>query len=257
MPEFYTKWMSPGTASITYSLYGHLGLLRPADMDDSVRVLETHCGDSRAAGGLLPQSGIVYTAVDFSEGMLTAARRNLGDLATVVCTDSTKLPFADGSFDRYLSNLGVCCTHDLTAKLAEARRVLAPGGIAAMSMRIGGGDGDTSFSLVGKALSPFGLPKGPDREGLRLGKDLPALRARIKSAGFRSAVAWRTFATLPVHDVEAFMVFATSQAPIHKFLEGLDESTRSAAEDSLRANAKAALECGAIQVAVAVVVARC
>jgi SAM-dependent methyltransferase len=258
MSSYYQQWMSPGTASIACSLFGHLGLLSSPEAN-MLNVLETHCGDARAAAGLLPSGAVKsYTATDFSGGMLEAARTNLGDRAKIVHTDSTKLPFEDAMFDRYLSNLGLCCTSDVNAKLSEARRVLAPGGIAAMSMRIEGGVGDTAFRLIQEALAPFGLPPGPDREGVRLGKDLSTLRAKVVAAGFEGgAVAWHTWATLPIHDVSTFMVFATTQPPIRKFLESLDEAKREAAEDALRAAAAAALESGAIQVALAVVIARC
>ena len=199
-----------------------------------------------------------YTAADFSEAMLGAAESNLGDRATVVNTTATDLPFEDGSFDRYVSNLGLCCSPDISAKLSEARRVLAPGGMAAMSMRIEGGDGDTAFRLIQETLSPLGMEPGPDREGLRLGKDLPALRARVEAAGFKEPVAWRTFATLPIHNVESFIEFARSQPPTKKFLGSLEASEQcAAAEEALAAAAAKALSAGAIQVAVAVVVAKC
>jgi SAM-dependent methyltransferase len=198
--------------------------------------------------------------LDFSEAMLDSAKLNLGDKATCVQGDATDLSmFEDASFDRYLSNLGCCCTSDLSSKLSEARRVLAPGGIAAMSMRIEGGEGDTSAALIQSTLSEFGLGDGPDREGLRIGRDLPALRQRVADAGFSggAAVAWRTFATLPIHDVESFISYAYGSPPIKLFLDGLDEPKRAAADRALREAAAAQLECGAIQVAVAVVVARC
>jgi SAM-dependent methyltransferase len=223
-------------------------------------VLETHCGDARAAAGLLPSPAVAsYTAADFSEGMLSVAASNLGGHATTVVADATKLPFPDGSFDRYASNLGLCCTPDLTAKLTEARRILGPGGVAAMSMRIEGGDGDTAFKLVSDALASFGMPPGPTREGVVIGKNLPALRDRLVSAGFAGgAVAWRTFATLPIHDSATFMEMAKSQPPTRKFLEGLEASgQRQAAEQALAQAATEALSNGAIQLAVAVVIARC
>jgi len=225
-----------------------------------MRVLETHCGDARAASSLLPTPSVSkYTAADFSEGMLTAAQVNLGERGDCQHCDATSLPFEDSSFDRYLSNLGLCCTSDLTAKLSEARRVLAADGMAAMSCRIEGGEGDTSFKIIQQALSRFGLPPGPDREGLRLGKDLPALRARVAAAGFAgSVVAWRTFASLPIHDPSAFLEFATSQPPIKKFLATLEATGQCAeAEQALAAAAAEALAQGAIQIAVAVVVAKC
>ena len=124
-------------------------------------------------------------------------------------------------------------------------------------MRIEGGEGDTAFRLMQEALAPFGFPRGPDREGLCLGNDLPALRARVQAAGFSGgAVAWRTWATLPVHSEAEFVAFATAQPPTRTFLEGLEAAARAGAEEALRAAAAEALNRGAIQVAVAVVVAR-
>ena len=257
MARWYTRWMSPGTAAVASALFGHADLLSPDA--PARRVLETHCGDARAAAGLLPSPAVAaYTCVDFSGGMLAAARANLGERAAVVSASSARLPFDDGAFDRYVANLGLCCTPDLTATLAEARRVLGPGGVAAMSLRIEGGEGDTSLKLLQDTLAPFGLPPGPDREGVRIGNDLPALRARVAAAGFAGgAVAFRTYATLPIHDVPSFMEFAKTQPPTSKFLAGLEASQREAAEAALAEAAAAALDEGAIQMAVAVVIARC
>lgn len=81
MADWYTQWMSPGTASVATSLYGHLGLLQPAPAA-AMRVLETHCGDARAAAGLVPSPAVAaYTAADYSEGMLAKAKANLGGLS--------------------------------------------------------------------------------------------------------------------------------------------------------------------------------
>ena len=105
MAAWYTQWVSPGTASVANSLLGHSGLLSREALQR--RVLETHCGDARAASGLLPSPAVAsYTVVDFSEGMLAAAKANLGDHAKYVISESTSLPFEDGSFDCYVSNLG-------------------------------------------------------------------------------------------------------------------------------------------------------
>jgi SAM-dependent methyltransferase len=225
-------------------------------------VLETHAGDARAAAGLLPAPTVAsYTVVDSSEAILAVARLNLGDRATVVHAQSQKLPFADASFDRYLSNVGLCCTvnsESLTAKLTEARRVLAPGGAAAMSTRIEGGAGDTAFGLIQSCLAPFGRPAPADREGPLIGKDLAALKARVAAAGFRGRiVAWHTWAPLPVHDADAFVAFATAPLGTKKFLGGLATEDQARALASLRAAGAAALEAGAIQMPIAVVVAWC
>ena len=94
-----------------------------------------------------------------------------------------------------------------------------------------------------------------DREGLRLGKDRPALVARVTAAGFVCKVVYTTAIQLPVHSSPAFVNFAVSQPPVAKFLASIGES-RGHAEAALLAHAERALACvGAIQVAAAVVVA--
>lgn len=255
MSGWYKMHMSAGTSSVAISLYGHLGMLTPGAR--TLRVLETHCGDAFAASNVLPLPAVAsYTATDFSESMLSAARANLGELATCVVSESTSLPFADASFDRYLSNLGICCTSDVDAKLSEAHRVLAPGGVAAMSTRIDGDEGDTSFELMRKTLASFGMLPPPDREGPRLGRDLAALRARVTAAGFSGAVAWRTYATLPIHDAAGFTEWVITQPGAHKFLSSLDAATKEEAVRALDLAGTDALSKGAIQIAVAVVVAK-
>ena len=54
-----------------------------------------------------------YSVVDFSERMVAAATSRLGDRAQAFVGDSCSLPFPDGSFDRYISNLGLCCVQDV------------------------------------------------------------------------------------------------------------------------------------------------
>lgn len=262
MKDWYTGTMSPATASLAFSLLGHLKIMHAGDSGTTPKpagldVLETHCADAFAAGCVLPNSSVAsYTACDFSEAMVGAAKERLRDRAVVLHADSTKLPFQDASFDRYMSNMGCCCVTDLDSKLREARRVLRPEGVAAMSMRIEGGAGDSSFALVAETLMPFGYPPGPDREGLLLGKDLQKVRKKLLDAGFKSAVAWTTWVTLPIHDAPSFVEFALGQPLVRRFLDSLDDSERMAAHSALRDAGAKALEQGAIQVATAAVVAQ-
>ena len=127
-----------------------------------------------------------------------------------------------------------------------------------MSMRIEGDEGDTAFRLMQSTLAPFGMPAPPDREGPLVGKDLSTLRQRLATAGFTGGtVAWKTYATLPVHDKVSYLEFAKSQPGTKKFLSTLEPIKREEAEQALAAAAADVLSKGAIQIAVAVVVARC
>jgi len=259
MKDWYASNMSPATASLACSLFRHLGLVKPSPTcaGDFLKVLETHCGDAQAASELLPLPCVAsFTACDFSDGMLSLAAERLGDRGKTVLADSTQLPFEGACFDRYMSNLGCCCTSDLGLKLKEACRVLVPGGLAAMSMRIADFEGDTGFHLLSSTLEPFGYPGQPNREGLHIGKDLPALRAKCLEAGFASSKAWRTWVTIPIQSVEDFMQWTTSQPPVQKFLNQLSEEKRLEALRSLEAAAQKPVDDGALQLAVAVVVAQ-
>jgi malonyl-CoA O-methyltransferase len=72
------------------------------------------------------------TAVDIAEGMLRHARP-LGGASQYVCGDAERLPLAAASQQLIFSSLALQWCADFAAVLAEARRVLAPGGVFAFS----------------------------------------------------------------------------------------------------------------------------
>eukprot|EP00933_Yihiella_yeosuensis_P020057 TRINITY_DN16178_c0_g1_i1.p1 TRINITY_DN16178_c0_g1~~TRINITY_DN16178_c0_g1_i1.p1 ORF type:complete len:297 (-),score=70.74 TRINITY_DN16178_c0_g1_i1:78-968(-) len=265
MKDWYINNMSPSSAHLANSLFSRLGLHGDlaADGEKKLKVLETHCGDARAAAVLLPSGRVAsYTACDFSPEMLAVAKGRLEGKAETVLCESTALPFEAESFDRYMSNLGCCCVSDFDAKLSEARRVLVPGGVIAMSIRTADVPGDTAFHLADVTLKPFGIPPGPDREGLHIGKDLPRLRAKMQQFGFKDVKAWRSWITIPLEieggetdGAESYVKWATSQGPIAKFIATLEEDKRAEAVAALEAAAAEPVQQGAVQVAAAVVVA--
>jgi ubiquinone/menaquinone biosynthesis C-methylase UbiE len=91
----------------------------------SGRVLELGTG----TGLLLPlyPAGCELVAIDFDPGGLPRAQRR-APRAHLACADAARLPFADGSFDAVVESLVLCSVPDPAAALAEARRVLRPGG---------------------------------------------------------------------------------------------------------------------------------
>lgn len=89
--------------------------------------LATGTGDvarrlAKAVGG-----GGTVVGVDFTPGMLALAREHGGPI-TYQEADMLALPFADASFDVATVGFGLRNVADLRLALAEALRVLAPGG---------------------------------------------------------------------------------------------------------------------------------
>lgn len=93
------------------------------------RTLELAIGTGRNLSLYPPD--VVLTGVDLSPRMLaqTSCRAaQLGGQVDLVEAPAEELPFADRSFDTVLCTLGLCAVADQAAALAEAHRVLRPGG---------------------------------------------------------------------------------------------------------------------------------
>ncbi|BBH71764.1 ubiquinone/menaquinone biosynthesis methyltransferase [Actinoplanes sp. OR16] len=68
------------------------------------------------------------TGIDLSPAMLAVARQRATRPVELREGDATRLPFADASFDTVVCALALCAIPDPRAAIAEAGRVLAPGG---------------------------------------------------------------------------------------------------------------------------------
>jgi len=95
------------------------------------RVLDIGCGGGHAAYAAAPHAGQVL-ACDIAPEMLAAvtaeaARRGLGNILTQQAA-AESLPFADASFDWVISRYSAHHWPKVCVAMAEARRVLKPGG---------------------------------------------------------------------------------------------------------------------------------
>jgi ubiquinone/menaquinone biosynthesis C-methylase UbiE len=95
-------------------------------------VLDVGCGPGFYVADLLDRVGPdgSVTGVDPSEAMLEMTRRRVAGHGNVTVLEggATALPVGDGAFDRMLSVQVFEYLEDASAALAEARRVLKPGG---------------------------------------------------------------------------------------------------------------------------------
>lgn len=116
-------------------------LLRAVSLQPGDRVLELGAGPGQLSLQLstLVGDGGSVLVTDVAAGMVEAAERRTADLANVttavVDASSTGLP--DASFDAIVFRMGLMFTPDPAIALAEARRVLAPGGRAGFAVWAG------------------------------------------------------------------------------------------------------------------------
>jgi len=140
------------------------GLLDAVGVKSDLRALDLCCGQGNVSEALISR-GCQVVGVDFSPAMLALARRRAPG-ATFIEADAQGLPFDEAAFDIVVSNLGVCHVPDQPRALAEARRVLVPGGRFAMTVWCGP-DASPCFEVVYGAVKAHGspdvsLPPGPD-----------------------------------------------------------------------------------------------
>jgi SAM-dependent methyltransferase len=91
-------------------------------------VLEVACGAGQGVGYLAALVRSV-TAGDYSEAVLSVARRHYGDRQGFQRFDAQQLPFGDGRFDVVLIFEALYYVPDVRKFFDECRRVLRPGGV--------------------------------------------------------------------------------------------------------------------------------
>ncbi len=118
-------------------------------------VLDLCCGQGIVARGLL-DAGAKVTGLDFSPAMLAIARENAPE-AEFIEGDAMDLPFEDGFFDAVAMGFGMPHVPDPPAVMAEARRVLKPGGRFAYSVWLAAER--SAFTYVFAAIGAHGAPE--------------------------------------------------------------------------------------------------
>ncbi|MCA9751050.1 MAG: class I SAM-dependent methyltransferase [Gemmatimonadetes bacterium] len=139
--------------------------LEPANLR-GLRALDLGCGTGRHAIRLA-ERGAHVTAVDFSAGMIDAARGKPGaeSVKFVVHDLTVTLPFDDQSFELVVSGLVLEHLGDLDRFFGEIRRVLRPSGVAIVSamhpaMYLRGSQARFTDPDSGEVVEPGSHPHG-------------------------------------------------------------------------------------------------
>lgn len=138
-------------------------LVKAVQAEPQTKVLDLCCGHGNVTAGLV-KTGADVTGLDFSAAMLEMARHAVPD-AHFVEGDAMALEFEDASFDAVTIGFGIPHVPDPVKVVAEARRVLRPGGRLAFSVWCGP-EVDTALGYVFGAIGQHGahdiaLPSGP------------------------------------------------------------------------------------------------
>ena len=162
-------------------------LLAAARAADGHRVLDVATGTREAAlmaHSMIGVSGSVIGA-DIAPEMLTSARDRLNNARYLpIAANGQSLPLENGAFDTVICRLGLQFFTDPSASLVEFRRVLRPGGTAAICV-ISTPDRAPMWGNLADVLSRFAPHQ---REILHLSfslSDPERLESLFTNAGFR------------------------------------------------------------------------
>jgi SAM-dependent methyltransferase len=169
--------------------FGELTAQMAAPMLDAVqagpgtRLLDVATGPGFIAGAAA-ERGSAVSGLDFAAAMVAAARRNFPAIDFRE-GDAQALPFDASSFDAVVMNFGMLHLAQPDRAIAEARRVLRPGGRyaftvwAAPERAIGFGLTLNAIETLGNTHVP--LPEGPPFFRF---SDAAQTRATLEAAGF-------------------------------------------------------------------------
>jgi SAM-dependent methyltransferase len=137
-------------------------LLDAAHVKTGTQVLDVATGPGFIAGAAAARSAAV-TGLDFSPAMIAEARRRY-PAVTFQEGDAGALPFEPTSFDSVVMNFGLLHLARPEAAIAEARRVLRPGGRYALTVWAAP-EQTVGFGMVLDAVRAHGNPDVPLPEG--------------------------------------------------------------------------------------------
>ena len=144
---------------------------------------------------------VELAGVDLSPAMLTQARRRAAHLDRTVDlreADALALPFPDASFDTVVCTFGLCAVSDDGRAVAEAVRVLRPGGLLLLADHIEGSA--WPVRAIQRLVEVFSVPIQGEHALRRPLRHVEAAGLEVvRRERFRLGLVERLAARKPVH----------------------------------------------------------
>lgn len=216
-----------------FTCYGIEPLLDAARIALGHRVLDVCCGTGLVAQAACAR-GARVTGIDISADMIATAKAK-GLACEFQVGDAEVLPFTDQAFDVVVCNFGLFHLSEPDRAIAEAARVLRPGGIYAFTTWRGP-DVSALFRLVPEAIQAHGkvdvgLPPAPPP--FRLADRREAART-MSGAGFSDISFVDVEASFECKSTEVIDFLAKSTVRLTMVLQAQSPDVRPAIERAIR-----------------------
>lgn len=218
-------------------------LLSPLQLAPGQRVLDLATGPGEPAltiaRQVAPDGEVV--GVDLAENMVDIARRNAKeqgvDNVAFEAMDAEALDLDDASFDAVVSRFGVNLFTDPDQALAEAFRVLEPGGRASFLVWSSPGEASPALHVIVGPMLEFAEP---DETGYlptpyELGEE-GVMTGMLEEAGFGDCVEEKTRIELAFDGPDAYLQAALEGSPLGHSLQEEDEDVQEAVLKMTREN---------------------
>ncbi len=200
--------------------------------------LDVGCGTGAVSAAVLElASPREVVGVDPSAGFVAQATASIDDRrARFLCADAHELPFADASFDVVVSGLCLNFLVEPARAMAEAARVVRPGGLVAAYVW----DYAEGMELL-RVFWDAARELDPAAAGLDEGRRFPLARERElaalveREAALTAPVTWPIAVTLSLASFDDYWrPFLGGQGPAPGYVASLADSERQALERRLR-----------------------